>query len=158
MTIGYRAALPVDQRFIVDAWVSSFRDAYTAGLIQVDDWYAVMIPQLTKAMARPDVTATVAYETDDDDASTNAYGFIVADVVEVPALVYYVYVKEPYRRSGIARGLFDAIAVDPARPFLYVCSTPMEAMLRRKIPMARWKPLLGRFPKNQRRPRQRRAR
>lgn len=156
--IAHRAALPVDQRFIVGAWVGSFRDANTAGLIQVEDWYAVMIPQIAKVMARPDVTATVAYETLDPEPATNAYGFIVADVVEQPALVYYVYVKEPYRRSGIARGLFDAIGVDPARPFSYVCSTPMEAMLRRKVPMARWKPLLGRFPKNERRRTHRRMR
>lgn len=36
-------------------------------------------------------------------------------------------------------------------PFNYVCSTPMVRTLARKIPLAKWQPLYGRFPKNERR-------
>jgi GNAT superfamily N-acetyltransferase len=158
VSIAFRTAGAGDRRFIVDAWAGSYRDADSAGFIQVEDWYPVMIPQLSKALDRPDVATTIAYETANPDPSTNAYGFIVADVVERPAVVYYVYVKEAYRRSGLARRLFEAIGVEPSLPFFYVCSTPMAASLKRKVPMARWKPLVGRFPKHERRPRHRRIR
>lgn len=143
--------VPPWRNWIVNSWLASYRDADTAGLIAVDDWHAVMVPQITKLLAAPDVVATVAYEADNDDDGSNAYGFIVSDTTERPALVYYAYVAAAARRSGIARGLFAAIGVDPAMPFNYVCSTPWVSRLQRKIPMSRWTPRLGRFPKHERR-------
>lgn len=149
-----------DRLFVKDGWLGSYRDAYTAGLIQVEDWYPVMIPQLDKVLAKPDVRVTVAAIAGTPDRVADLLGFIVADLEETPALVYYVFVKEHYRRAGrgriwggpgIGRGLFDAIGVDPTQPFNYVCSTPMCRRLERKIPMARWRPLDGRFPKSERR-------
>ena len=151
MTLAHRPADAGDRRFIVSAWVSSFRDADAAGFIAVDDWHAVMVPQVERALTRPDVVATVAYEATDPDRGADLYGFIVADVAEHPALVYYVYTKQAYRRSGVARGMFAAVGIDPALPFHFVCSTPWCSTLERKIPMARWMPRLGRFPKSERR-------
>jgi hypothetical protein len=95
-----------------------------------------------------------------DSAGADLLGFIVVDTVEKPALVYYVFAKEHYRRGGggriwrgpgLGRQLFAAAGVDPGQPFNFVCSTPICRMLERKIPMARWRPLLGRFPKSERR-------
>jgi hypothetical protein len=163
--IVYRPAAPADHLFIVDAWVGSYRDAYTAGLIQVDDWYSIMIPQIEKVLRRPDVRTVVATVPGSADGVADLLGFVTADTAESPPLVYYVFAKEHYRRggrgrlwpgAGIGRGLFAAIGVDPAAPFNYVCSTPMARQLERKIPMAGWRPLLGRFPKADRRERNRR--
>lgn len=149
MSIGHREALPADHRFVVKSWVASYRDSDSAGLIAVGDWYAVMVPQVTAAMSRPDVRTVLAYETTNDDPGSNAYGFIVADTAERRPLVYYLYVKQPYRRSGVARGLFAAVGVDPGLPFDFVCMTEVVSTLRRKIPMARWTPRAGRFPKSE---------
>lgn len=149
--ISHRPADAGDRNFIVRSWVSSYRDSDTAGFVQVEDWHEVMGAQVSKALDRPGVQATVAYETSDTTRTADLYGFIVADVTEVPALVYYVYVKQPYRRSGVARGLFAAVGIDPLLPFHFVCSTPWCSTLARKVPMARWMPRLGRFPKHERR-------
>lgn len=149
--ISHRPAAAGDRNFIVKSWVASFRDADSAGFIKAANWYRVMTPEIVDTLNDRDVTTAVAYETDNPDPQTNAYGFIVADVTEPMALVYYAFVKQPYRRSGIARGLFAAIGVDPVLPFHYVCSTPWCSTLERKIPMARWMPRLGRFPKSERR-------
>lgn len=158
--IVYRPAEPDDRHFIVSAWAQSYRTAFTAGMIQEADWYGVMDDQVAKALDRPDVRAIVACARGVTDHVADLLGFVVADTEEQPALIYYCYTKEHYRRggngrlwpgAGIARGLFAAIGVDPARPFNYVCSTPMTRRLERKIPMARWQPLLGRFPKATRR-------
>lgn len=163
--IAYRAAElgdpadpPPDHAFIVDAWVRSYQHAFTAGMIQVEDWFGIMIPQVEKVLAKPDVRATVAYVVGVDRVA-DLVGFIVADTVDRPPLVYYVFTKEHYRRAGrgrlwggrgIARGLFVAIGVDPSQPFNYVCSTPMCRQLARKIPLSRWQPELGRYPKHER--------
>jgi hypothetical protein len=160
--LAFRPAGEHDQKFIVDAWISSYRDAKTAGLIQVEDWYAVMIPQIEKVLCRPDVRAIVAVIPGVTDRVSDLVGFIVVDTEDNPALVYYVFVKEHYRRAGngklwsghgVARALFAAAGVDPAKPFNYVCSTPMCRILERKIPMSRWTPQFGRFPKHERRSR-----
>lgn len=159
-SIAYRAAAREDHAFIVDSWVASYRDAFTAGIIQVEDWYGVMIPTVEKILRRPDVCATVACVVGASDHVADLCGFIVADVAESPPLIYYVFVKPHYRRGGrgrvwagdgVGRNLFASIGVDPDRPFNYVCSTPMCRTLERKMPMARWQPLLGRFSKSERR-------
>jgi hypothetical protein len=149
-----------DRKFVVDGWVATYRDAYTAGLIQVEDWYSIMIPQIGKVLARPDVRTVVAAVEGAAGGIADLLGFVVADTADYLALVYYVFVKEHYRRAGrgrlwdgpgIGRGLFGAIGVDPGKPFNYVCSTQMCRVLQRKIPLARWQPALGRFPKHERR-------
>jgi GNAT superfamily N-acetyltransferase len=144
VTISYRPALDSDRHFIVSAWSQSYRTAYTAGMISDGNWYDVMDREVGIALDRPDVRTLVASTAD------GLLGFITADTDERPPLVYYVYCKAPYRRMGIARQLFSAIGIDPALPFFYVCSTPMVRTLARKIPLSRWQPLYGRFPKSER--------
>lgn len=149
--IAHRPATSADIHFIVKSWLTSFRDSDTAGFVKVRNWHRVMYPELAETLQEPDVTSTIAYETENPDHGSNAYGFIVADVVQDPPLIFYVYTKSPYRRSGIARGLFQAIGVNPEGRFNFVCHTPVATELERKIPMARWTPRLGRFPKSERR-------
>ena len=159
--IAFRPANLADEserRFIIDSWVSTYRDSYSAGIIHVRDWYAVMVPQVERILAEPDVTTTVAYLPDGPEGA-DLVGFVVADVKDAVPLVYYICVKLHYRRGsrigivpGIGRQLLDAIGVDVARPFNYVCETLLVIKLRHlnKIPYAKWKPLLGRFPKEER--------
>lgn len=151
---------PHDRHLVVSAWTQSYRTAHTAGMIQDEDWYRVMDEQVAKALDRPDVRTIVAYNPAETDHIADLYGFITADTNESPPLVYYCYVKQAYRRGGngrlwsgpgLARQLFAAMGVDPEMPFHYVCSTPMVRKLDRKIPLSKWTPLYGRFPKSERR-------
>ncbi len=155
--IAYRAMEPGDHNFVVDAWVSTYLAAKTRGVLQIEDWYPVMIPTVEKIITKADVRTVVAVMPGADRVA-NLVGFATADTDDTPALVYYVYVKEHYRRGsrlwkgpGVGRGLFAALGVDPSQPFNYVCSTPMCRILERKIPMARWTPDLGCYPKSERR-------
>ncbi|HEY4056668.1 MAG TPA: hypothetical protein VGM39_08665 [Kofleriaceae bacterium] len=158
--IAVREATAADRHFIVSSWTQSYRTAFTAGLIQAEDWYPIMDAQVEKVLARPDVRTMVAHDPNETDGIADLLGFLTADVAEIPPLVYYCYTKVSYRRAGrgriwdgpgVTRALFDAFGIDPERPFNYVCSTPMARTLARKIPMAKWQPLLGRFPKAERR-------
>ena len=161
MTIAYRPAdlsqAPenAERRFIVDAWCRSYQFAHAAGMIAVEDWFAVMIPQVDKLLARPDVRTIVAHAPDDVDRIADLYGFITVDTAARPPIVFYVFVKEPYRRNGVARGLFGAAGVDPKLPFVYACTTGIVSKIvySRKIPLAKWDPLVARFGKHDTRPR-----
>jgi GNAT superfamily N-acetyltransferase len=151
VTIAFRAAVGEQERFlIVSAWTQNYKHAKTRGFIQAEDWYRVMDEQVDKALKRPDVRTIVAYNVEATDHVADVHGFITADTEERPPLVYYVFVKENYRREGIARGLFAAMGIDPTKPFNYVCSTPFVRRLERKIPLAKWEPDFGTYPKAER--------
>lgn len=145
-----------DRDFVVSSWSSSFRTSFAAGILDMEHYAEVMHAQIERYLDRPDVRTIIA--TPRRDPST-IYGFITADTTTQlemledrrtrawPALVYYCYVKAPYRRTGIARGLFEAVGVDVRRPFLYLCKTPWTSRLASKAPEAKWQPLVARFGK-----------
>lgn len=151
MTITFRPAAgrdSEDRTFIVSTWSSSWKGSNYAGIIDADDWSAIMRPQFEKHLERPDARAIIACERNDP---SYFYGWIAGDVVERTPVVWYVYVKEPYRRTGIARRLFAALGVDPARRFIYACGSPMAIRLADKIPLARLNPNGLRYTKATRR-------
>lgn len=149
--ISHRLATADDRRFVVSAWSSSFKGSDTAGMIFSDDWARIMHEQIGRLLDRPGVRTHVAVDSDD---RAFIYGFITADPAHprpenapIP-VVFYLYVKEPYRRSGCARGLFRAAGIDPSGPFLYACKTSIVTILQPKIPLARWDPRVARLPKD----------
>lgn len=137
-----------DRKFILATWSSSYKKSHSAGLITADDWADIMRPQFEKHLNRIDARALIAYDRNDPDFF---YGWIAGDTSESTPVIYYTYVKEAYRRSGIARALFKAFGVDPSGYFVYVCGTPDAIQMQRKIPRARFNPNEVRYPKENRR-------
>ena len=148
MTVAHRPAVVADRSFVIDNWLSSFRCANAAGIISTESWFDVMWPQIERLLDREGTTTLIAYERDDVDFF---YGFVCGELTGPTPVVHYVYVKEPYRREGFARGLLAALGVDPALPFLYTCQTAVVARLRAKIPCARWRPQIARYSQTQER-------
>ena len=161
--ISFRAMQPSDERFVVESFCDSYRDAHAAGLIQWDDWHEVMRPQWRKVLTRPGVVVTVCVFDGETPGVADIAGWIAVErgyLVQTnrddgrryqrqmaPArepLVHYVYVKEGYRESGLARALFRAAGVDPALPFRFSCKTGVVTQLSSKVPYARWAPLIAR--------------
>lgn len=134
----YRKASEADRIFIDYGWLDSYRWAHAAGMIHMDDWKIVMLPQIERVRSRPKTITMVAEEPD------ALAGFICCEPGN-PALVFYVYVKEQYRRAGVARGLFKSAGVDPDDRFIYACKTAVVTELARKLPMARFDPYAARF-------------
>lgn len=157
MKIAFRPAVTeADRRFVIASWLDASRTSYSSGLIAMADWYDVMWPQYAKVLDRPGMRSLVAYEATDPDF---AYGFLVADPSEQrvperdgsvrwwPALVMFCFVKQGYRRSGIARRLFAEMDINLDEPFLYGCNTQTASRLSAKAPKARFNPLVARFDK-----------
>ncbi len=157
MTLAFRdAASPDDRKFMISTWLDATKMTHSCGLIQMDDFYTVMWPQYEKALARDGMRSVIAYEKRDP---AFLYGFIAADPGDqkVPnkdgsfrwwqGLVLFCFVKQNYRREGIARQLFAEAGITPALPFLYACNTPQASRLEEKFPLAKFNPLAARFPK-----------
>jgi hypothetical protein len=137
-----------DRQFVVSNWSASFKKSHSAGMIWTEDWAAIMHGQIDRVLDRPDATTLVAFEATDP---TFLYGWISGDVSEAMPVVFYCYVKESFRREGVARKLFERLGVNPRAPFVYVCQTPTSIRLSSKVPSARYNPLEVRYPKEARR-------
>ena len=149
MTFSFRPAEPDDRSFIVHAWVSSYQLANAAGLIAMDRWWSVFAPEVERIIDRPTSRTVVAYKRDEPDRIADLQGFITVDTddEEWSPVVHYCYVKEAFRRAGRARALFEAAGVDPGRPFSYTSTNATVSRLyqARKLPYAKWCPLIARF-------------
>lgn len=148
MKATFRDATPDDRQFIVSTWSASYKNSHYAGLIQSEDWADVMHRQVEKVLSRPGARTLMAHE---DSDPLFLYGWIAGDMTETVPVVFYAYVKEAYRRMGIARGLFDALGIDVSQRFVYSCRTRIASQLASKIPAARFDPLQARYPRETRR-------
>lgn len=148
-----------ERRFAISSWSSSYKASHFAGLITAEDWADVMHVQLGKIIDRPTTRTLVAAS---DGRRPFLYGFIAGDTSGRIPVVHYVYVKDGYRSEQVggvregpryARGLFAALGIDPERPFLYTCKTPVVAeigpplwsRLPSKIPRAIFRPAAARY-------------
>lgn len=166
-SLAYRPATSDDMPLVVDTWVDSYRLSRAAGMISMEDWADIMTGQVRKVLMRPGVKLWVAYHPGDTDHREDLYGWLAVETeYEIPRnmlrsgrrsremgkadvpLVHYVYVKQPYRRMKIARGLFKAAGVGDE--FNHTCTTAVVSTLtkKNKLPGARWTHLVARFPKH----------
>lgn len=154
MTIAFRPANLVDngrdseRAFVRATWSRAFKKSFDAGMIWTDDWERVMHPQIDRVLDRTGTRVVLAYET---ESPTFLYGWIAGDTSEDTPVVFFAYVKEPYRRQGFGRELLQALGVDAREPFTYTCRTSVVRHLRGKIPLGRYNPLEVRYPKQARR-------
>lgn len=135
-----------DRAFVISAWSSSYKHSHYAGLITAEDWAEVMHAQLGKILDRPNTRTVVAY-----DPPAFLYGFAAGDTSGGTPIIHYVYVKDPYRDAGYARGLIAALGVDPTREFFYTCRNSLVSRLAHKIPFARFMPGAARYTNYQER-------
>lgn len=156
--LAYRLAEPEDMTLVVSTWVESYRTSRSAGLVSMARWADVMGREVADILARPGVAIHVAHHPGEEGRLADLYGWIAVErgyqversrerVRATEPLVLYVYVKQPYRRLGIARGLFKAAGV--GERFNYACRTAVVTRLADKIPGARWEHMVVRFPKTE---------
>lgn len=138
--VRFREANANDRAFIVSSWVTSYREAYSAGIIQNADWHRIMRDQANRILDRSDVRTIVAYDPSPEARAARAdiLGYIVGCAED--KYVVFVYVKDDVRRAGVARWLFEQLGIDPAQRFEYACRTAPVKALAAKIPNAVWNP------------------
>ena len=128
-----RAELP----FVLDGFLSSYKHSHFRGLICDEDWWPVMAPQVEKMIARDGWGCVVAFDADAQPGAGDLLGFAFGSAEAIG----YVYVKQPFRRSGIARLLIErGLGVDTSSRFVYCAKTPIVSKLLDKAPMARFDP------------------
>lgn len=136
-----------DRVFVESTFLDNYRDSHAAGLIAMEDWKAVMAPQVRRILGRPGVRVYVASNPEESaEGRADLYGWIAVEDGHPKPYVVFCYVKDPYRRLGIASRLLRAAGVDRGEPFMYATKTGIVSKLGRAMPLARWYPLIIRFP------------
>jgi hypothetical protein len=144
--LAYRSARPADLHFIEETFLDSFRLAHSAGLIAIEEWKEIMSRQWRRLISRPGVEMVVAYHPGDVEPRADLYGWIAVERSGTYPFLLYVYVKQPYRRMRIGRGLLLSVGLGPEVEFEYAAKTPVVTRLTYKFPRATWNPLRARFP------------
>ena len=143
--LAHRLVTGSDLPFIYGAWLDSWRLAHAAGTIPMDLYSSVYTETIRRLLLRPDCDVVVAHRPDEAPGAADLYGFLCAERTVRGPVVHYVYVREAQRRQGIARGMFEAAAIDLAAPLVYTHRTAVVLRLRGKMPRGRYDPLAARF-------------
>lgn len=107
-----RDAGQADVAFIFNSWLKSNRGSALVQGVSNPVYFAqhhLLIEGLVK-------TCQVKVACNADDTS-QIYGYIVSERVDNAPVVHYCYVKEPYRKLGLGRALFEAAQIDIEKPF-----------------------------------------
>ncbi len=149
-----RYATADDYPFILSGWSASLRSSRDFAFIEMDQWAALMRPVFERHLQR----SLCLVDTGETDESRR--GFIVYDAprpgeyVDGPrgmepdrGYVLYVYVAAPFRRWGVARGLFEAAGISLDSRFHYAVRTKASWECKGKIRAAVFNPYRARFKK-----------
>lgn len=133
--------------------LESFRTQHAAGLIAMEDWTEVMLPQLDRLFSRTGVEVLVRHLG--DDGETDVIGWLAhrrghrslheASYGQAMPYIVYAWTKDWHRRRGHFRALATSVGIRLDLPFEYAASTTSLHRMRRSIPHARWAPLAIRF-------------
>lgn len=97
----FRAARPSDVPFILDSWIKSFRESPWAGVVPNNQFYAVTREAIEGLLARG-AKLTIACSRADED---QILGWTCLEPVRDGTACHFTYVKDPYRKRGLATEL-----------------------------------------------------
>jgi len=112
--INIRAMRPSDENFIRDGWVQSYSKSPHVCEVPRQVYFDAQRKVIARLLAKS--TTYVAHWPEDDDA---LYGFVCGVPDRPKTTLHYVYVKQVFRREGIAKELIGALVPPGAE---VVCS------------------------------------
>lgn len=136
--IAFRRATAEDMVCVVANFLDSTRADWTSGLVAFEDWWPLMEPQARKIFSRPGAVVLVAYAPA-EPVGHDIYGWLAHETGHRWPYVVYCYVKELYRRNGVARMLFREAGIDPTKPLHH--ATWLAKPLVAKVSRGQWDPL-----------------
>lgn len=128
--VRIRPATEADTAFIFNSWLKCCKHGPTGKLIQSSVFYAGQ-HQVIEGLLK---TTHCFIACNHNDVS-QIFGYAVAERVEDVFVVHMVYVKEPYRRLGIASALLEALGLKEKEVFFFTHKTQQSDRINGKINM-----------------------
>lgn len=119
----YLEIQPIDQEskaFVLDYWLKSYRLSPWAGVVPNNLYTATYSACLQQLIDRG---MEIWVLQSAKDLNLDAFvGFVALERAEKP-VIHYVFVKEPFRRQGLAKFMLSELDVDLTKPFFYTFRT-----------------------------------
>ena len=125
--IRLRKANKEDIGFLFNAWLKSYKYSLFAKNITNTIYYTEHHKVIEKLLK----THETIIACNDEDPS-QIYGFINAGNIDGIFCLNYIYVKQPFRRLGIARTLLNAFNHDPSSASVYTHHTRVAERMAAK--------------------------
>lgn len=105
LPLKFRPLKESDLGFLYNSWLKSYRNSKLTKSWKNEAYFAAQAQTIEALLKRSDVRVAV-----DPDSDGHIYGYIVRDAFH-PKVVHFLYVKQTFRRLGIARSLLSEIGV-----------------------------------------------
>lgn len=128
--IKLRPASEADAAFIFNSWLKCYRHSKAALQIQNEVYFSGQ-HKVIEGLAKRS-TFVIACNPDDE---SQIYGYSVGETVDNVTVVHFIYVKEPYRKLGLACTLLAALGHEAGTPYIYTHKTHAAEKLEKKHPM-----------------------
>lgn len=110
-TVHVREKTNKDEPFIYSSWLHSYRPSKANNGMNKSVYFPYQTGIIEKILARPNVKVNIACSCDDD---THLLGYLVSEMSDPNDrfIVHYLYVKQAYRRMGLATSLLSQATAD----------------------------------------------
>ena len=116
-----------DLPFIYNSWLKSYRDSPAVRSVPNSIYFAEHHNNLEGILSSALTEVWVACDAEDE---SNIRGYVVVEHEGDCEVVHWVYVKQPYRQSGVARALLKCALSDSELPVFYTHYTKMSECIR----------------------------
>jgi hypothetical protein len=122
---------------VVESWLASYRRSPWAGAVP-NNLYDAVYSDTIRQLVERGAALWLAHNPSRPD---HILGYLCSEVTSdgVP-VVHFAFVKDLYRRQGIAASLFEAAGINPATKYFYTFKTGAE----KHFPGGRYQPAIAR--------------
>jgi hypothetical protein len=93
-----------DLNFILSSWLKSYRNSDFATCISNDTYYAFHQGLISQILTHPTNTLTIIASVEDPDQILGYASYSITKPI-----IHYIYMKQPFRRLGLGRYLFEGV-------------------------------------------------
>lgn len=128
--VRLRPATEGDVPFIFNSWLRCYRHSQNTRGCENPVYFAQHHKLLEGLCKQSEVI--IACNVED---VTQIYGYIAHEKVEDVDVVHFLYIKEIYRKFGVANMLLDAVKITKSTPVFYTHRTFISESLEKKFTM-----------------------
>lgn len=135
---SYRGLQASDVEMVLKTWIGTYRNSLHAGVIPNNRFTEITTDAINQLFKR----GAQGLAAVNPDCPEHILGYVVSEVTRMGEPVcHYVFVRDLYRRQGMAKELLKKAGVDPSEPFLYTFRTSCASWFGKK---AKYVPVIAR--------------
>ena len=119
--LSFRPVNPDELSFVLDSWLKSYRGSPWAGVLRNNRYFEETRGTIEDLLARGAKLWACVVPIPETEKE-RIVGFICYEAKSGQVCIHYVYVKDPYRRLGIAKALVSQATAE-ARQVFYTFRT-----------------------------------